>query len=221
MINWDGLLSLLLACLEFILLINLLIFARKNGDNVMAFVLIALLTVYQSLEFMICTLRLRYSFMAYLAFADISFLPPLNFYFIFHYSGYRNKLLKMIFLPAIVFVVYYFLVIDKFAVTACSVLDASYNYPLGGWYAFFYYAPIAASIISIVIEINGQTDAVRVKLLKTLLSGLLFTSLPVIAAFALWASGSGQLLGIIESITCKFAFVYAICLAYFALVNNK
>lgn len=177
--------------------------------------------IYQVFEFLMCMLNLQYPFMAYLAFVDISFLPPLNFYFIFSYAGYRHKLFKLIFLPALVFVVYYFLVIDKFAVTACTVLYASYSYPLGGWYAFFYYSPIAAVIILLSIKIGKQREAVRKKLLKVLLFGLIFIFIPVIAAFVLYAAGDKLLLEIIESIMCKFAFVYAVCLAYFSLLNKN
>ena len=187
----------------------------------MAFILIALLMIYQTLEFLMCTLNLKYSFMAYLAFVDISFLPPLNFYFIFSYTGYRSKLLMLIFLPAVTFVVYYSLAIDKFAVTACTVLYAAYSYPLGGLFGLFYYTPVAAAIILLAVEIKKQSAASRKKLLKILLSGLIFISLPVFAAFILLVSGNKQLLQIIESVMCKFAFVYAVCLAYFTLVNKN
>ena len=187
----------------------------------MAFILIALLMIYQTLEFLMCTLNLKYSFMAYLAFVDISFLPPLNFYFIFSYAGYRSKLLMLVFLPAVAFVVYYSLAIDKFAVTTCTVLYAAYSYPLGGLFGLFYYTPVAAAIILLAVEIKKQSAASRKKLLKILLSGLIFISLPVFAAFILLVSGNKQLLQIIESVMCKFAFVYAVCLAYFTLVNKN
>lgn len=137
MINWNGLLSLFIACVEFILVINLLVFAEKNKINFLAIILVALLMVYQVLEFLMCTLNVKYSYMAYLAFIDISFLPPLNFYFITKYFGYEKKYFKLVFLPAIAFSIYYYFVIDKFAITACTVLYASYSYPLGWLYGFF------------------------------------------------------------------------------------
>jgi hypothetical protein len=46
-------------------------------------------------------------------------------------------------------------------------------------------------------------------------------SLPVIAAFILLAIHNESLLVIIESVMCKFAFVYAVCLGYFTLLNKK
>jgi len=177
--------------------------------------------IYQAIEFLICTLSLKFSFMVYLAFVDISFLPPLNFYFIIRFAGYKNKLLKLIFIPSILFTVYYFLVINKFKVTACTVLYAAYNYPMGILYGFFYYLPVIAVIIFLIIEIKKQPDTIHKRLLKVLLSGLIIISLPVIAAFIFMAAGNNQLLKIIESVMCKFAFVYAVCLAYFTLLNKS
>jgi hypothetical protein len=112
LINANGLVSLLFACTEFILIINLLVFAEKNKINYMGIALVAILAIYQFLEFLICNLNLRYSFMAYLAFADISLLPPLNLYFILKYFRRNHKLHKALFIPALAFIVYYYLTIN-------------------------------------------------------------------------------------------------------------
>ncbi len=221
MINLNGLASLLFASMELILLINLLIFSEKNQINIMVFVLVGILTVYQGLEFLMCNLNLKYSFLAYLAFSDISFLPPLNLFFILKYFNRNHKLNKALFIPAAAFAVYYYMVLDKFAVVSCSVLYASYSYPLGTFYGFFYYAPVIYAIIFLTIRIKKTKDELKKKLAKVLLGGLLFVSLPVIAAFILLAVHNESLLGIIESVMCKFAFVYAVCLGYFTLLNKK
>ena len=62
-------------------------------------------------------------------------------------------ILKLIFLPALIFVIYYTFAIDQFAVTSCTVLYASYNYPLGDLYGFIYYIPIIIS--TIILSIFG------------------------------------------------------------------
>ena len=187
----------------------------------MVITLIAILTIYQALEFIMCNLNLKYSFMAYLAFLDISFLPPLNLYFLLKYFGRNNKLHKAIFIPALAFSVYYYLVMDKFAVVSCSVLYAAYSYPLGTFFGFFYYAPVVYAIVFLSKRIRKSNDETKKKLAKVLLSGLLFVSIPVIAAFLLLAFHNDLLLTAVESIMCKFAFVYAVCLGYFALINKK
>jgi hypothetical protein len=207
--------------MEFILLINLLIFADKNKVNFMAMALVGILAVYQALEFLMCTLNLKYSFFAYLAFVDISFLPPLNLYFVLKYFGRSSKLYNALFIPALVFAVYYYLVMDKFAVVSCSVLYASYSYPLGTLYGFFYYAPVICAMIFLFNRIKKSHEETKKKPAKVLLEGLIFISLPVIAAFLMMAFHNYKLLAVIESIMCKFAFVYAVCLGYFTLINKK
>lgn len=187
----------------------------------MAVSLVGVLAVYQALEFLMCTLNLKYSFMAYLAFFDISFLPPLNLFFILRYFRRSHKLHKALFIPAMAFAVYYYMVMDKFAVVSCSVLYASYNYPLGSFYGFFYYAPVVYAIIFLFIRIKKTNDEAKKKLAKVLLGGLLFVSIPVIVAFLFLAFHNDRLLTAIESIMCKFAFVYAVCLGYFTLINKK
>jgi len=159
--------------------------------------------------------------MAYLAFADISFLPPLNLYFILKYFRRNHKLHKAIFIPAIAFTVYYLMVMDKFEVVTCSVLYASYSYPLGSFYGFFYYAPVLCTVIFLFNRIKKSEDETKKKLAKVLLGGLLVVSVPVIAAFLFLEFHNDKLLAVVESIMCKFAFVYAICLGYFALINKK
>jgi hypothetical protein len=53
--NWNGIVSLFIACIELLLLINLLSFAEKNRFNILAIILVALLFLYQSAEALICT----------------------------------------------------------------------------------------------------------------------------------------------------------------------
>ncbi len=76
--NWNGTVSLLIACFEFLLLFNLLVFAEKNRLNKIAIIMVALLAAYQTMEFLMCQVELQSSFFPYFAFVIISFLPPLN-----------------------------------------------------------------------------------------------------------------------------------------------
>ena len=92
--NWNGTVSLLIACIEFLLLFNLLIFAEKNRLNKIAITMIALLAAYQTMEFLMCQVELQSSFFPYFAFVIISFLPPLNL--ILTLTLTRNLTLKML-----------------------------------------------------------------------------------------------------------------------------
>ncbi|MCW8995894.1 MAG: hypothetical protein OQK77_08770, partial [Psychromonas sp.] len=64
--NWNGIVSLLLTCIEFLLLFNLFVFAEKNKLNKIAIMMIALLASYQTMEFLMCQVELQSSFFPYL-----------------------------------------------------------------------------------------------------------------------------------------------------------
>jgi len=125
------------------------------------------------------------------------------------------------FIPSLFFIIYYPFVIEKFAVVNCTVLYASYYYPLGTLFGAFYYLPIIFSIIFLFYKKRELQDVKKIKMISVLLWGELFISIPVIVAFIIALFKSYGLLNIIESIMCKFAFVFAICLVYFALNNKK
>ena len=219
--NWNGIISLLFACIEFLLIINLIVFAEKNIINKMIMLLVALLTIYQTFEFLICNLHFNNSFLAYLAFAAISFLPPLNLLFNFRYFNYSRKILRLIFIPAVFFIIYYSFAIEKFVVVNCTVFYASYHYPLGTLFGIFFYIPIIISLLFLFLKKKKIQDIKISKQVNVLIYGELFISFPVILAFLMTAFHSYKLLNNIESIMCKFAFVFAICLVYFALNNKK
>ena len=135
--NWNGTVSLLIACLEFLLLFNLLVFAEKNKLNKIAILMIALLPAYQTMEFLMCQVELQNSFFPYFAFVIISFLPPLNLLLALTLTRNLTLNLWLIFVPAIIFSIYYSFIIPELAVTSCTVLYATYHYPLGDLFGFF------------------------------------------------------------------------------------
>ena len=219
--NWNGIASLLIACIELILLVNLLIFSEKNRLNNTANLIVLLLMIYQTFEFLVCWAGFDSPFMVYLAFVDISFLPPLSLILLFRLLDYKNKAVNLIFIPAISFVIYYAFLISQFKVTSCAVLYASYNYPLGELYGAFYYLPIIISMIWLVAVIRKSNEKREKFISKVLLTGNLIISIPVVVGFVLMISGNYYLISKIESIMCKFAFFYAVCLGIVCLYNSK
>jgi len=153
---------------------------------------------------------------AYLAFADISFLPPLNLLLIFSIINANSKLKYLIFIPAFFFTIYYFITIEQFAVVQCAVLYATYNYPLGDLYGFFYYSPILLSFIILLKKKN----IIDKKQFIRLLIAYLFILLPFVAGFILLYINLSGLVQNMASILCKFALCYAVALSIFCL-NNK
>lgn len=227
--NWNGILSLLIACIEFLLLFNLLVFIEKNRINVIAMIMITLLASYQTMEFLICQLGLQASFYPYLAFVVISFLPPLSLLLSLALTreSKPDKNYFLIFIPAVTFSIYYLFVIPKFAVTSCTVLYASYHYPLGDLFGAFYYLPILISIVLLIkflrrVQVeNDKSNPMAEKLLaKVLLFGSIFISVPVLVGFTLMFAGNYSVISAMESILCKFAFVYAVCLSFICLYNS-
>ncbi|MBK7500783.1 MAG: hypothetical protein IPI19_17295 [Ignavibacteriales bacterium] len=220
--TWNGIISLLFACIELLLLFNLIVFIEKNRINIIAMLMIALLAAYQSMEFLMCQVGLQESFYPYLAFVIIGFLPPLNLLLTFTLSNSINlkKKIYLIFIPAIAFAIYYSFIIPEFAVTSCTVLYASYHYPLGDLFGVFYYLPILISIVLLIKFIKKAEDKKKKTIAKVLLFGSIFISFPVLIGFALMLSKNYSIISAMESIMCKFAFIYAVCLSFVCLYNS-
>jgi len=218
--TWNGIISLFIACIELIFLVNLLIHAEKNKANKMAMLLILLLMIYQWLEFLMCHFGIQFSFMPYLAFVDISFLPPLGLYYILTLFGYKSNYFKLLFIPAISFSIYYTFIIPKFTVTSCAVFYATYNYPLGDLYGFFYYSLVVAVIIILILKLI-RTSGINKKFAAIILAAQIVISIPVITAFILSWMNKPETLDSIESVMCKFAFAYALALTGVTLMNKQ
>jgi hypothetical protein len=218
--NWNGTVSLLIACFEFLLLFNLLVFAEKNQLNKIAITMVALLAAYQMLEFLMCQVELQSSFFPYFAFVIISFLPPLNLILTLSLTRTLNLYGVLVFAPAILFSVYYTFIIPEFAVTSCTVLYATYNYPLGDLFGFFYYLPILISIILLAFFFRKEDDKKKRLIGKMLLFGAVFISIPPLLGFSLMFAGSYAVISAIESVMCKFAFIYALCLSFVCIYNS-
>jgi len=214
--NFDGIVSLFVACIELLFIINLLIFAEKNRVNKLVISTLALLFGYQTIEFLICFVGLKNQIFIYLAFLDISLLPPLGLFTVLEFTARRSKLSKLVFIPALFFIIYYPFVINEFAVTKCTVLYASYHYPLGELYGIFYYLPIIFSMIILNKKWGSETDPLQKSLTRTFLFGYLFTFIPaMIIAIAVPA-----FITAVDSLLCKLAFIFATFLTFFALKNK-
>ena len=184
--------------------------------------MIALLASYQSIEFLMCQVGLQDSVYPYLAFVIIGFLPPLNLLLTMTLSNnsYLKKKIYLIFIPAIAFAIYYSFIIPEFVVTSCTVLYASYHYPLGDLFGAFYYLPILISIVLLTNFIKKNEDKKKKLIAKVLLFGAIFISFPVIIGFTLMFTGNYSIISAMESIMCKFAFIYAVCLSFVCLYNS-
>lgn len=214
--NFDGIISLLIACIELVYIINAIIFSKKNSVNKFTIGIIALLFGYQFFEFLICFVGLKSQFVVYLALVDITFLPPLGLYTSLLFADKLKNYHKLIFIPAIFFVLLYIFLIGDLAVTKCTVLYASYNYPLGSFYATFYYLPIIGTMIILNKKWGFETDPKKKMLTRTHFFGYAFTFIPamIIAIFI------PTFVQAVESLLCKMAFVLATFLFIFVIKNK-
>jgi hypothetical protein len=214
--NIDGIISLFVACFEIVFIINLIIFSEKNKVNKLIILLITFLFEYQLIEFLICFEGVQKQIIIYIALLSISLLPPLSLFTALTYDKKESHYNFLIFLPALFFIVYYPFVINKFAITKCTVFYASFHYPLGDLYGVFYYIPILITMILLYRRWKIEDNKKQKWLTGIYLFGYLFTFLPaVILALAFPAFIKAA-----ESLLCKFAFILAIFLTYFTL-NNK
>lgn len=189
--------------------------------------MVALLAAYQMMEFLMCQVELQSAFFPYFAFVIISFLPPLNlnltaaFVRLGRTSDDKLSLMNiLIFIPAIFFSIYYSFIIPEFAVTSCTVLYATYNYPMGDLFGLFYYLPILISIVLLILFVKKESDKRKKLIGKVLLFGAVFISIPPLLGFSLMFAASYAVISAIESVMCKFAFVYALCLTFICIYNS-
>jgi len=217
--NWNGIISLLIACIELVIIINLFVFAKKNRFNRIVILMVIILMIYQTIEFIVCQSGFSSSFLTYLAFADISFLPALDLYLVYNFFVKENRNLKILFIVPIMFVVYYAFIIGRFEMTSCTVFFAVFNYPHGTLYGLCYYLPVVASVYYLISYLQ-KGDTKKGLYAGLFLTGHLIMIIPVLFAFLLSALKMRGMLNSVESIMCKFAFGYVLCLTFFAL-NNK
>lgn len=215
--DYKGIISLLIFCVEIVLLINVLIFSKSKFKSNIVLIL-SLLATYQFFEFLICGFKLQTGFVIYLAFVTITFLPPSGLLLAMKVNRIKkSKINGLIFSPAIFFSLYYLLTIKEFRVKECSVIYASYYYPLGFLYGLFYYIPIAISLFIFIRGIINQSDKTLKKQNLILLIGFLSFPIPMILSLITYP----ETINFIESLMCKFAFALALIISYFALYFKK
>jgi len=212
----DGIVSTIIAAAEFGAIVYLLLTAEKSTVNKLTITTIGLLFGYQFMEFFLCFLGVQNKFLVYLALLDITLLPPLGLYTVLLFSGKLKSHHKFIFIPALFFIVFYGFMMDQLEIVKCTVLYATYNYPLGPFYGTFYYLPILGAMIILNKKWGAEKDPHEKALTRLHFFGYLFTFLPamIIALF------SPAFVHSAESLLCKMAFTLATFLTFFTSMNR-
>jgi len=214
--NLPGIISLLIACIEVVLLINLIISSEENKENKLIIAILFLLFSYQFMEFFMCFTHNYSNILIYISFFIISFLPPLVLLLVLTFYQIESKLRLLIFLPIILLLFYYVFILEGFEITKCTILFVAYEMPLGDLYGVIYYLPVLLSITLLFKMINNPIFKVKKINLQIMLGGLLLAFIPVALIIALFPF----LIDYVESFFCKAASVIALTLTIYALRNK-
>ncbi len=215
--NYLGIISLLLVCIELVLMINLFIFAEKNGANKKIIGVIALLLGYQLFEFIICYFGVESNVIVYLAFVVISFLPPMLFNLVSTIRNDKLYLRRIIFIPIVLLLLYFTFIIPEFVATRCTIMFAAYDIPLPDLYGFLYYSPVIISILLLYKMIKSEKYQKQKTNLIILNTGMVLTFIPTWFIILLFPS----LIEFVESFLCKSASIMALALTVFAMRNKE
>lgn len=210
--QFDGILSLLAACLELVLVMNLLIFAEKNSINNNIVLLVALLCIYQLFEFAICYFGISSPVVLYIALFTFTLVPPLSLKIAAGLHGYRGRIVNIVYLPALFFIFYFPSSMELIEWSNCSIITAEIQYPLGVIYGIFYYLPILVSTW-LFYQLFNKSEGKAKTLYLILLIGYTSALVPSII-LTLTTNLS-------ESIGSKLAFLTALSLTYFAIMNKE
>ena len=215
--DFQGIISLFIACIEIVLLINLLIFSEKNKENKIIIGIVTLLFGYQFMEFFMCYTDSYSYILVYISFIIISFLPPLMLYLILTVNKVKNKFIFLVFAPIVALLTYYLFVLSSFEITNCTALFAAYEMPLGDLYGVIYYSPIIISIY-LLSKMVSNPDYIKKKTnIVIMLVGILATFVPVALIIAMFP----VLIDYVESFFCKAASIIALTFTLYAMRNNS
>ncbi len=213
--QYNGFLSVLFAAIEFIFLANVFAYGERNESNKIAFGILLLLFGYQFSEAIICAAGYKTQTVIAFAFVDITFLPPLGFLLATVFLNKRVKGMKYLFHPYAAFALYFLFNKSGFANVNCTPFAASYDYSISYIYGFFYYAPIAATIYLLLA--NGKRVLPQKRNAhRALVWGFVVTFVPFFIAFPFMK----EIYPYAESVLCKLAFMLAIFLTFFVMLNS-
>jgi len=215
--NFSGIVSLLIACVELVLIINLIIFAEKNNENKIIIGILTLLFSYQFSEFFMCYTHNYSNILVYISFVIISFLPPLLLHLVLTIGKMAKKMRFIVFIPIIGLLFYYLFVLNEFEITKCTVLFAAYEMPLGDLYGVIYYLPIVLSVVFLMKMIKNPSFEPKKLNLRIALGGILLAFVPVALIIRLFPF----LIDYVESFFCKAASIIALTLTIYAMRNNS
>ena len=197
-----GLFPLLFAMIYFFLLINLLIFGRKNKNSAPAILLATLLLVSQLSEFVICFFDKDIQWLLLATIAGIWIAPLFVVIFILNITG-LSKLNKGFY----ALIGFFFVTISTnfgSISSSCSLLALGLDYPSQWLFSYLSFIFLIISAVRLNLSIKNISDTLEIRNRRIVLYSIIFTLFVSLISALL----TGQATMFLESVLAKsFLFV--------------
>lgn len=213
--NFNGIIALLVACLELVLILNMLIFSEKNRLNILFIFLVLLLMFDQMFEFIICYFGQSGSGLIMVKFIALSFIPAVLMQTAFEILPGREKFTPLLYLPSLAFSAYYIIESGEFYISSCTIIFAEYQFPGKDLLGIYFYS--AFIISTAVLFFTARKYENHRNRIIIIFAGLTIAVLPATIAFLV----SSTINEVRESLISKAAVMLALTLTYLSLKNKS
>ncbi len=211
-----GTLSLIFFCIEFVILITVIIFNRDHRFFWSIIFLLILLQLYQLSEFLIC-IGINENVTGRIAYVIITFLPPLGYFLCTRVVGWKYHDYIIGFAVALGFSLYYLIVPNSVQLIDCNPLYAIYGNNLAWYYGAYYFGMIVYSILFVIANLIWRREHIYTRNGIIVLIGYLSFLAPM---FLMVLIDTSKYLPTITSIMCKYALLLAVTLGVFSFLKK-
>jgi len=212
-----GTLSLIFFCIEFVILITVIIFNRNHKFFWSIIFLLVLLQLYQLSEFLIC-IGINENVTVRIAYVIITFLPPLGYFLCTRVVGWKYHDYLIGFALGLGFSLYYLIVPNSVQLIDCNPLYAIYGNNLAWYYGAYYIGMIVYSILFVIANVIWRREQIYTRNGIIVLIGYLSFLAPM---FLMVLIDTSRYLPTITSIMCKYALVLAVILGVFSFLKKE
>lgn len=211
-----GTLSIIFFGIEFFILVVVIIFNRKHPFFWSIAMMLVLLQLYQLAEFLIC-IGVNENITGRIAYAIITFLPPLGYFLSSKVVGWRYPDYWVGFAAATGFSLYYLVTPGSVVLDSCNPFYAVYSWNHSFYYGIYYVGIITYSIIFLAAHLIFRRNNVDKKSSLFVLIGYLSFLAPMY--IMVWVDS--YFARAVTSIMCKYALILAVILGVFSFIKPK
>ncbi len=213
--DYNGLLALFIACMNLVLVLNILVFAEKNTLIKYIIFLITLFVLDQFGEFINCYFEPAESILLFIKLIVMLFIPATILIIVWNIHGANAKYNWITFVVPIVLSIVYAVSSLQPEVISCSPGSAAYLFPFQGITDAYF---IASLILSAVILYSGIVKFPdQKKIIIVIFTGLVLAVLPAVIASLI----SNSAYEIKESLFGKTSVTLSVTLTYYSLKKKS